>query len=135
MGWNGLRALLDTRMAALPGASAGLIAWPGVDFTPPTPDDASLWWRVDLLPAVVSPEMGPSGAAHESGIYQVTVYAKRKTGSAVAFAAVDAVVAHFDRYRAAGSGVTAQCGVPTPGPIMADAQWLSVPVSIPFYSL
>jgi len=125
MSWDAARAALDTQMATLAGAT---IAWPGRVFTPPA---ASTWHKVSFIPATVESALTASGDKHEKGIYQVSVFAPPGSGIGGITRAVDAVVALFDRKTLGPVG----CGVPVPGPLIEEADWLHQPVSIPFVVL
>lgn len=128
MTWDATRATLDAKFLTLAGLDTAKVAWPGQAFTP-TP--GSIWYSIALLPAGTDAALGPTGSKHETGIYQVSIYGPPGSGSGDLFRAADAVVALFDR--TLGSGV--QCGVPTPGPLLTEPDWLHLPVSIPFWVL
>ena len=130
--WNAVFACLDAKLITLTGITNALIAWPGITFTPPA---SGLWYKVDCIPATTDYAMGVNGSTHERGGYQVTVYAKPGAGTGALMAAADALVSLFDRAVLTGTTVTVHCGVPVPGPVLQEPDWLGVPVSIPFLAL
>jgi hypothetical protein len=119
-------ATLNTRFQALPGLDASQVAWPNRAFTPTT---GTTYYKVDLIPAGAEPEL--SGADHEHGIYQVSVFCPSGKGISSALTLAQAVVDHFKRQVFSGIGVF----VPTIGPLVQEADWLQIPVSIPFQVL
>lgn len=124
MTFNGIRALLDSRLALLSSS----VAWPGVVFTPP---DGSIWYKPSLITSGVDSALGATGSTHPYGTYQVSVFAPAGSGAGALYAAADAVVAHFDRQGLSN----VKCGVPTIGPLLEEADWLHLPVSVPFSCL
>ena len=124
MTWLAARAALDSRMASLPGLQTGSVVWDGEQRD--QPQGFVPWYRIDFIPATNEPEL--QGANHERGIYQVTVCATSGEGLGALLGYVDALIAHFARVNVSG----VSCGVPTPGPILREPEWLRQPVSIPF---
>ena len=132
--WNLCRALLDARMGLLPGVTAALISWPNRAFDKPA---GQVWYKVDFLPQDVDAASGLGGDTHEKGTYQVSVYAPANDpkGLTPGLTAADAVTAHFDRKQLTGSGLTLQCDVPIPSPMVQEPDWIQIPVSIRFVAL
>lgn len=128
MSWESARIALDTQMLTLSGLDPNLVAWSGRTFIPPT---SGVWYRVDLIPAAVDAGLGIGADKHERGIYQVSVYVLPGNGNGALTRAIDAVVALFDRKVLSGIST----GVPVPGPIIPEPDWLQQPVSIPFVHL
>lgn len=120
------RAKLDIKLTQFSGINTSRIAWPGVPFTPPA---GNAWYKVDLIPTGVEPEI--TGPAHEKGVYQVSVFAPIGTGIGALLGLADAVIAHFDRQNLTGVGT----GVPVAGPVLTDGAWIYLPVQIPFQTL
>lgn len=127
--WNAIRSALEARTALL---TSYQIAWPGRSFTPP---NTGSWIKPTMIPATVDSAMTMVGDTHERGIFQVSIFVATGQGEGPLFAAADAISNHFDRVQLAGTGVTVQCGVPTPGPVIQDPDWLHLPVSIDFTAL
>lgn len=129
MSWDAARAALDARFLLLPGLDKARIHWPNRVFDPSKA--AAGYWKVDFIPATVEPEMGPSGKAHEKGIYQVSVFTPAGTDLGPALQLAQAVVDHFQRQLLPG----VQCGVPRIGPYVTEPEWFQIPVSISFQVL
>lgn len=110
---------------ALLNIGTAKIAWPNV----PLDAQTCLYYAVSFLPATVHPEV--SGADHEAGIYQVSVFVPAGQGIGPAIAKAQAVADHFKRQVFAG----VSCGVPTLSPPVQEPNWLQVAVSIPFVCL
>jgi len=123
--WTAARAALDARMASLPSLGTSKIAWPNV----PLAAQTVLYYVVSFLPATVQPEL--QGADHETGIYQVSIWAPAGGGIGAAIAAAQAVADHFKRQNLSGIS----CGVPTLAPPLQEPDWVHCPVSIPFVCL
>lgn len=132
--WNACRALLDAKMAALPGVTAGQISWPNRAFTKPA---SGLWYAVAFLPSDVESAIGIGASTHEKGIYQVSIYAPSNsaTGMVPVLTAADAVSAHFDRVILGSDPLRVQCSVPVPGPMLVETDLVQIPVSIRFLAL
>lgn len=130
--WNAIANALDAKLKTLPGYYP--IHWPGMAFDP-AKNGGSLYLRPTMIPARVDAAMARSGDTHEVGIYQVSVFAAAGQGEGTLRAAVDALSDHFDRAQLAGTGVTVQCSVPEPGPLLEEPNWLHRPVSIDFLAL
>ena len=96
-----------------------------------TPLDAqtTLYYAVHFLPATVHPEF--SGADHEAGVYQVSVFVPAGQGLGPALAKAQAVADHFKRQNISG----VSCWVPTLSPPISEPNWLQIAVSIPFVCL
>ena len=124
MSWTAARAALDARMSAL-NIGTAKIAWPNV----PIEAQTALFYSVNFLPATVHPEV--SGADHEAGIYQVSVFAPAGHGIGPALTKAQAVADHFKRQNLSGIS----CGVPTLSPPVQEPNWLQIAVSIPFVCL
>ena len=125
MSWTAARAALDGRMASLPSLGTSKIAWPNV----PLAAQTALYYAVNFLPATVQPEL--QGSDHETGIYQVSIWAPAGGGIGAAITAAQAVADHFKRQTLSGIS----CGVPTLAPPIQEPDWLHIPVSIPFTAL
>ena len=125
MSWNAARAALDARLKTLSGIDYKRICWPNVPF----PAQTLQWWKVDFLPATVEPEL--SGADHEKGIYQVSIFVPAGGGIGPALVLAQAVADHFKRQVFTHTS----CGVPSLSPPIQDPQWLHIAVSIPFIQL
>jgi hypothetical protein len=123
--WTAARAALDARLLTLTGIVAARIAWPNVVF----PAQTAHFWKVDFLPATVQPEL--QGADHERGIYQVSIFVPAGTGIGPALVLAQSVADHFKRQVLSGIS----CGVPVLAPPLQEADWLQIPVSIPFQVL
>ena len=132
MNWDACRIALESRLLTLPGLDPANIAWPNVVFDA---QPGEIHYRVWLLPSDTSAAVGSNAWVSLRGIFQVSVYAPSGTGPAEAVQAADAVIAHFDRATLTSGGVTVSCGVPTPGPALAEAGWLHIPVSIRFQTI
>jgi hypothetical protein len=128
--WPAVRAALDTRLTALPGIDPAKIAWPNRVYDPSksTPPGAP-YWKVDLLPAGVAPVF--SGGDHEFGVFQVSRWVPAGAGIAQALLDAQAMVDHFKKQTLSGIA----CGVPTIAPPIQEADWMHIPVSIPFQVL
>jgi hypothetical protein len=125
MSWTQARAALDTRMAALPSLGTAKIGWPNVTI----PAQTSLYYLIAFLPSAVNPEL--QGADHEQGIYQVSVFVPAGSGLGPGMVAAQAVCDWFKRQVISG----VSCGVPVLAPYLQEADWLHIPVSIPFQVL
>mgnify|MGYP003592277724 CR=1 FL=1 len=119
-----IRTALDTKLAAL---GAITVAWPGVPFTPPA---SGVWYKPAILPGGVDVAGGVGGSVHQNGDFQVSVFAPAGTGTTALHAAADALVAHFDRVLLASGFL--HCGVPEIGPLLQEADWLQLPVTVPY---
>jgi len=122
MSWQQARAALDSHLAELPMIEWEKVEFQGYDF----PAQTERYWKVDLIPSGVDPVF--SGADHEMGIYQVSVWVPTGTGIADALDEVQRIVDHFKKQVLSGVA----CGVPAPAPLVTEADWLHFPVSIPF---
>ena len=131
MSWDAARAALDGRLLLLSGIDKDRIHWPNRVFDPAKIAVGLGYWKVDFLPASVEPEMGPTGKAHEKGIYQVSIFTPADSGLGPALQLAQAVVDHYQRQVLSGVA----CGVPRIGPYLVDPEWFHVPVSIPFQAL
>lgn len=118
-----IRTALDTKLAAL---GAITVAWPGVPFTPPT---SGVWYKPAILPGGVDVANGVGGSVHQNGDYQISVFAPAGAGTTALHAAADALVAYFDRVTL---GTTLHTGVPEIGPLLAEPDWLQLPVTVPY---
>ena len=113
-----------------PGVSDVNTAWPNRTFpAPPNTVIPDLHYRIAFLPATVHPEV--SGADHEAGVYQVSVFVKAGHGLGPALTKAQAVANHFKRQVLSGIS----CGVPTLSPPVSEPNWLQIAVSIPFVCL
>lgn len=129
MSWEAARAALDARLLALPGIDPSRIHWPNKVFDPSKLCPPGAYWKVDLLPAGVSPVN--SGGDHERGIYQVSRFVPAGSGIAQALQDAQSVVDHFKRQVLSGVAIN----VPVPAAPLSDAPWLHIPVSISFQVL
>jgi hypothetical protein len=77
--------------------------------------------------------LGESGQARTRGIYQVTVFSPSGKGTGAALSKAAAIADHFMRQRLTEADVDVQCEVPSQGPVIPEADWLQVPVSIPYF--
>jgi hypothetical protein len=131
--WSSARVLLDTKLLTLSGIVLAKVKFPGRPWTPPA---SGPWWKVDFIPAAVDVGAGLGGYTSERGTYQVTVFDKPgETQPGAIHTAADALVALFDRAALVGTGVTVQCAVPLPGPLLEEPVWIGIPVQIPFQAL
>lgn len=121
MSWTLASMNLDARMTAMP-SPVGVISWPNEE----TPTQPVPYYAVHFLPATVEPEL--SGADHEKGTYQVSVFIPATLGIGPALVAAQAVVDWFKRQNLGG----VSCGVPTLTTPIQEPDWWHVPVSIPF---
>lgn len=127
--WDAARALLDARLLTLAGIDPTKIHWPNRGFTKPT---SGGFWKVNFIPSAVDPEF--SGSAHEKGIYQVSRFEPTGTDFGPVTQAIDSICALFDRV-SLGTAPKVFCGVPIPGPYIQEANYIHLPVSIPFQVL
>lgn len=126
---NAARIALETKLLALPGLVASRIAWPGVAYTPPA---TGLWYKPALIPTGTESAVGVGASTHPQGAYQVSIFGKPADGAPGLYTAAEALVSHFDR---AAVAATVHTGVPEIGPLLQEADWLQLPVSIPFICL
>lgn len=130
MTWDAARAALTQRLLSLEGLDPAKVAWPNRVFPASgqsLPTDGH--WRVDFLPAGVSPVN--SGTDHEYGIFQVSRFVPVGNGIESALVDVQSVVSHFRNQNLSGVA----CGVPVPAPYLQEATRLHFPISIPFQVL
>ena len=127
---NAARVALETKLLALPGLVPSLVAWPGLNFTPPA---SGLYYKPDLIPSETLTAAGAGASTHPKGIYQVSIFGKAGSGMVALHNAAEALLAHFDRQALASGAV--RTGVPDIGPPIQEPDWLHLPVSIPFLCL
>lgn len=130
--WNAIRAALDTKLAAFATPGGYLVNWQGLTFQGP---NTGSWLEANMIPATVEHALTLSGETHERGIYQVSIFVAAGVGAGTLFSICDALSAHFDRARLTGVGVTVQCDVPVPGPVLQEPDWIHLPLSINFLAL
>lgn len=118
-----IRTALEKKLNAL---GAITVAWPGVPFTPPT---SGLWYKPAILPGGVDVAGGVGGSVHQNGDFVVSIFSPAGSGTTALFAAADALGAHFDRVTI---GTTLHTGVPEIGPLLAEPDWLQLPVTVPY---
>lgn len=107
------------------------MARPGVAFTP-SPGTPHL--RIAHLAAGSDmASLGVAGTQRDRGIYQVSVYFPAGQGLGALLGRAAAVADHFKRLRLTEADVDVQCEVPQLGPVIPEADWVSVPVSVPFF--
>lgn len=121
-----IRAALEGKLAAL-GMAANLLAWPGVAFTPPV---SGTWYKPAVLPGTVDAALGVGGSVHQTGDFQVSIFVPSGDGTVDLYTAADALVIHFDRALLASGSL--HCGVPEIGPLFQEADWIHLPVTIPY---
>jgi len=115
----------DTLKPALP------VARPGVAYQP-TANTPHL--RTALLAAGSDmASIGEDGTTRHRGIYQLSVVYPSGKGVGALLTKADAVANHFSRQRLTEGAVAVQCEVPQLGPVIYEADWVSVPVSVPFF--
>lgn len=134
------RSALLTHLEELVLSPAIPVAWPNVEFTPPT---AAPWLKPDFL---ALPAQRP-GLAHDSvrylgGLLQVSVFVPLGTGEILASEIAGDVLAHFARgTKIVGDitvvigSVTGANGEPTEGTPVRESNWLQLPTTIPWFAL
>lgn len=127
--WLTAQIALDTKLQAYRPALP--VAWQGVASTK---DIYESHLRVANLPAGSDmATLGVDGQARTRGIYQVSVFVPAGKGVGEGLRIASDVADHFSRQRLTEAGVEVQCEVPSQGPVIPEADWLHVPVSIPYY--
>lgn len=105
------------------------IAWPGVNFTPPS---SGMWLEVRFFPNEPN-NISLSGKQQYIGFMQVSVFVRPGSGIASAISEAEAVQAHFPKALTLSSVTVRQ--KPYISPPIDEGDRIQIPVTIPYQGI
>lgn len=134
-GYNDIRAALTTQLSTMTGLPAGGVAWPNKEFRQPNPP--AMYLRPSLLFApTIASNVGQPVELLYSGIYQISIFAPSNdsAGDVPVYQMGDLLISGFKTGSALSYGSITRITIMKSviGPLLFEADWLQVPISITF---
>ena len=122
------KSILDGAFSHTASYSTALtIAWPGVDFTPPS---EGLWLEVSIFPNEPDNYSWDDETQEFMGFLQVSVYGRPGSGIYGLTDEAESIIAHFPKGTALGPVRVSQR--PYLRPVVIDGEAHFIPVTIPY---